>query len=517
MRAETVLVAQARRYPEKVALVCGPERVAYAELKSRVEQAASGLLRAGLKPGDRILLCLPNGTAIVELFYAAFSLGLLVVPVTTRLTAHEIAHICRDSAPAAIAFAEDGAAIRSVLDAHPEALPISVGAAAPPGATAYRDLRAGPAEALPRLPAEPEDAMIMYTSGTTGRPKGALITHSNLVVQHGFMNGLEWGIGPDDVYIVTTPLAHRTGFARLANALTLGGTLVVMGRFDPRETVDTIAREGVTVAGMVPTVCRMLLPEIEADPSRCASLRRIVVTGEAFPVELKRRLLGLLPDVKLASFFAMTEAGGVTSLGHDEQFTHPASVGRPTPGVEVRLAGEDGRDVPVGEAGELWVRAGAPGRYSVMRGYYNLPDATADAFQDGWLKTGDMARLDPEGYLTIVDRKKDMILSGGFNIYSKEVESALVSCPGVADAAVVGVPDDIYGEAVAAFVERSPGQDPRPAAIVDHARTRLAGYKKPKHVFVVDALPRNSLGKVLKGPLRDEALKRTGAAGEAAG
>jgi acyl-CoA synthetase (AMP-forming)/AMP-acid ligase II len=357
---------------------------------------------------------------------------------------------------------------------------------------------------MPRLQSGLDDALIMYTSGTTGKPKGAIVTHSNIVTQHGFINAIEWGISHADRFLVTTPLAHRTGFARLGNALTLGGTLIIMTKFDPKQTVETIAREGVTVAGMVPTVCRMLMPEISADPSRCASLRRIVVTGEAFPVELKRQLIALLPDVQLVSFFAMTEVGGVTSLSHDEQFTHASSVGRPTPGVEVRIVDDLGADVAEGEPGELLVRVGEPGRYAVMRGYYNRPEDTAKAIEDGWIHTGDMARLDAEGYLYIVDRKKDMILSGGFNIYTKEVEQALVSHAGVADAAVIGVPDPIYGEAVVAFIEPLPGVTLHDAAILDHVRTLIAGYKKPKYIFVVETLPRNSLGKVLKRELREQ-------------
>jgi acyl-CoA synthetase (AMP-forming)/AMP-acid ligase II len=199
----------------------------------------------------------------------------------------------------------------------------------------------------------------------------------------------------------------------------------------------------------------------------------------------------------------MTEVGGVTSLSHEEQFTHASSVGRPTPGVEVRIVDDQGADVAQGEPGELLVRVGEPGRYSVMRGYYNRPEETAKTIEDGWIHTGDMARLDAEGYLTIVDRKKDMILSGGFNIYTKEVEQALVSHAGVADAAVIGIPDPIYGEAVVAFIEALPGFKLNNASILDHAKTLIAGYKKPKHIFIVDALPRNSLGKVLKRELRE--------------
>jgi long-chain acyl-CoA synthetase len=509
MRLETILRAQAVRHASKIALVCGSERLTYDELDRRIRSVANGLRENGIGAGDRIVVFLSNGVEVVELFFAAFSLGAIVVPVTTRLTPNELLHICSDSSPVAIAFEGDGAAINEVLQANPDAVLITTGTNCE-GTVEYAELRRAEPVPLPPLPIGYDDAIIMYTSGTTGKPKGAIITHSNVVVQHCFVNAIEWKISSDDVYLVTTPLAHRTGFARLANSLTLGGTLVVMKKFDSRETVDAVAREKVSVVGMVPTVCRMLLPEIKNDPSRCASLRRIVVTGEAFPVELKRQFLALLPHVRLVSFFAMTEVGGVTSLSHEEQFDHAASIGRPTPGVEVRIVDDAGVEVKTGEPGELLVRVGEPGRYSVMRGYYNRPEDTAKAIKDGWIQTGDVAKADEDGYLYIVDRKKDMVLSGGFNIYTKEVEQALLQNPDVSDAAVVGVPDAIFGEAVAAFIERCEGTNPTPASIVDHVRNLVAGYKKPKYVFIVDALPRNSLGKVLKRDLRDQAVELVG-------
>lgn len=505
MRLETILRAQAVRHPDKIALICGGERLAYRDLDRRIQRLANGLKAHGVGPGDRIVVFLSNGVEIVELFYAAFSVGAIVVPVTTRLTPHELQHICSDSQPSAIVFEGEGTSISEVLQANPDAVWITTGKNFA-GVVEYAELRKADPDPLPPLSIESDDAIIMYTSGTTGKPKGAIITHSNVVVQHCFVNAIEWGISSEDRYLVTTPLAHRTGFARLANSLTLGGTLVIMKKFDPRETVETIAKESITVVGMVPTVCRMLLPEIKADPSRCASLRRIVVTGEAFPVELKRQFLALLPNVRLVSFFAMTEVGGVTSLSHEEQFDHASSIGRPTPGVEVRIVDDAGNDVKPGEPGELLVRVGQPGRYSVMRGYYNRPEETAKAIKDGWIHTGDVAKADEDGYLYIVDRKKDMVLSGGFNIYTKEVEQALLQNPDIADAAVVGVPDAVFGEAVAAFIEREPGCAPAPDSVIEHVRNLVAGYKKPKYVFIVDALPRNSLGKVLKRELRDQAI-----------
>lgn len=506
MRLENILKSQALRNDTKTAVVCGARRVSYKELVARVSATALALKKRGLRPGDRIVLFLPNGIEIVELFFAAFSIGAVVVPVTTRLTPRELGHICRDCEPAAIVVDGASDAIAAVLAEHPQALSVTTGDPVQ-GAMSYDALLADRAERMDTLSVESDDALIMYTSGTTGAPKGAIITHANVIVQHRFINGVEWQVGADDAFLVTTPLAHRTGFARMANALSLGGKLVVMPKFDAAAAVDLIAREEITVAGMVPTVCRMLLPEVERSPGSFQSLRTIVVTGEAFPVDLKRKFIALLPNVFLVSFFAMTEAGAVTSLSHDEQFAYADSVGRPTPGVEVKIVNDNGVELGTGEPGELLVRAGVPGRYSVMRAYYNRPEATAEAISDGWIRTGDIAKSDEQGYLYIVDRKKDMVLSGGFNIYTKEVEQALLSNPEVADAAVVGVPDAIFGEAVAAFIEPVKDMCPTPDSIIQHVRDLVAGYKKPKYVVIVDQLPRNSLGKVLKNDLRRKAIE----------
>jgi long-chain acyl-CoA synthetase len=502
MRAEVLLQARALRSPEKVAIISGAEQASFAGLAASVARVAAGLAQLGIGPGDRIVLYLPNGTAFVELAFAAFSLGAIAVPMTTRLTGHELAYICGDCEPKIVALhASQAALVEGIAGAPGPARRVVVGGTAT-DALPFAALRETPAAPLPEVPVEAEDAVIMYTSGTTGRPKGAIITHANLVIQHYMLNALDWGLSAEDRFLVTTPLAHRTGFARMANALMLGATLVAMPKFEAEAAAETIARHGITVVGMVPTVCRMLLPAIAADASRFASLRRMVVTGEAFPVDLKRRLIELLPQVRLASFFAMTEVGSVTGLDHAEQFTHPASVGRPSPGVEIRLVDERGAPVAPGEVGELLVRSGPPGQATTMRGYFRRDAETARAIRNGWLHTGDMARQDAEGYIYIVDRKKDMVLSGGFNIYTKEVEQALIACPEVLDAAVIGVPDPIYGEAVAAFVEAAPGSGLTAQAVIDHCRTLIAGYKKPRHVVVVDALPRNSLGKVLKNELR---------------
>jgi acyl-CoA synthetase (AMP-forming)/AMP-acid ligase II len=501
MRLETVLAAYAQRHPEKVAVLCGGGSITYGALQRSIQDVARCLAKRGLGPDDKIVLYLPNGLEFVQLLYAAFTLGAVAVPVTTRLTVHELSDFCRDCDARIVAFHADRAAELGDLLVGRQG--IVVGGTAT-GCTEMAALLEADGDwpGLPAIPAGQDECMINYTSGTTGRPKGAIITHANVVVQHGFIHAVEWGIGGTDVFLVGTPLAHRTGLGRLTNALTLGATIVVMESFDAARAVDLIEAHGVTVMGMVPTVCRMILPEIAKDPGRCASLSRVLVTGEAFPVALKQQFIELLPQTKLVSFLAMTEAGGVTSLSHEEQFTHPTSVGRPTPGIEVRIVNDAGEDLANGGIGEILVRAGAPGAFTVMKGYLNRPEDTAATLRDGWLYTGDLGHRDDDGYLYIADRKKDMILSGGFNIYSKEVEGALISHDDVVDAAVVGVADEIYGEAVAAFVEANGVSE---ADLIAHCRTLIASYKKPKYIVFLDELPRNGVGKVLKRELVDHA------------
>jgi acyl-CoA synthetase (AMP-forming)/AMP-acid ligase II len=498
-----IVAGNARRRPDRMAVVCGGRRLTFRELDAQSDRLASGLLARGLRPGDRVALYLGNRLEFVTLFLGVAKAGGVVVPVTTRLLGAELAYIAADARPFALAFEPSGReAAALALEAAPGARPLVVGPSAAEGETTLAALAAAGADTPPPpLPPQPDDAMINYTSGTTGFPKGAITTHANLVT-HCAITAAEWRLSADDTFLATTPLAHRTGLSRLMAGLLLGTTVVVMERFDAVETLRAIDAEGVTVMGMVPTVARMLVEELDRQPGAARSLRVALVTGEAFPVEVKQRLLAHWPHLRMYSFFAMTEAGAVTNLGPEEQFTHATSVGRVLPGVEVRLVDDKLQDVPAGEVGEILVRSGEPGRYMTMRSYWNRPEATAETIVDGFIRTGDLGRLDADGYLYIVDRAKDMILSGGLNIYSKEVERALESHPAVAEAAVIGVPDPRFGEAVCAYVIARPGAAVTGDALIEHCRARIASYKKPRHVRIVDALPRNSTGKVLKEELR---------------
>ena len=502
MKLATLLAQNARRYPDKVALVCGDRRLTFAGLDARGNRLANALAARGVGCGDRVALAMPNWIELVEAMAAVLKLGALIVPVSTRLTAREIAYILGHCEPGAVLYS-DGMrpAVAAALDGLPEILRIVAGApeAGEEGFSAF--LETGAAEPPPAPPAASDDCMIAYTSGTTGRPKGAVATNANLVLAS-LANVAEWELSERDVVLATTAMAHRTGLSRLANAIAVGCRLVMQPRFDAAGALSLIEREKVTVAGGVPTVFRMMAPEFEKRPEAAASLRLIVATGEVFPVPVKERLRAAIPHVGLYTFLAQTEAGYIAALRPEEQEARPHAAGRPIFGVEARAVDADGNDVPRGEPGELLVRCGEPGRAVVMREYFRDPEATAAAFEDGWFRTGDVGRFDADGYLYFVDRAKDMIVTGGLNVYSKEVEIALIDHASVADAAVVGVPDEAFGEAVAACVILEEGGAATADELIEHCRARIASYKKPKYVHFFDDLPRTGTGKVMKQALK---------------
>jgi acyl-CoA synthetase (AMP-forming)/AMP-acid ligase II len=495
MKSQVILRSFAQRAPEREALVCEGTRVTFAEFDRRTNQLAAVLNERGVRAGDRVLLFVANGVAWPLLCLAVMKLGALVVPVSTRLTQHEVAFLIRDAEPRVLCVSDELRALAERAAAAGSLTVLTVSELEAAAATAN--------DAPWPVPHDSDDCMIGYTSGTSGTPKGALTTHNNLVLT-ALLNNFDYDLSERDRIMVTTPFAHRTAIARLYNTLTLGATLVIMPRFDAAETLATIVRERITVTGLVPTVARMLLDAIDGDASAYANLRMMISVGEAFPIDMKQRLFATLPNIKLSSALAMTEVFGAAVLKSEDQISHAGAAGRPVPGVEVMLADDAGANVPTGEIGEILVRSGVPGAELMMRGYWNRPKETAEAFHDGWLLTGDMGRFDAEGYLYVVDRKKDMILSGGLNIYSKEVEHAILTHPSVADVAVVGTADPQFGEAVVAFVELKNGMLAAQGDIVEHCRTLIASYKKPKYVLF-GAFPKNAQGKALKAELREQA------------
>ncbi|MEE8334742.1 MAG: AMP-binding protein [Alphaproteobacteria bacterium] len=501
-----MLSLAARRGPDREAIVAGARRVTFAELESRANRLGNALLGLGLAQGDRVALYMPNSIALVEAMAGVLKAGGIILPISTRLAGPEIRFMLEDAEPFALIYTETLREAARHATAGMADVRLMVAGDAETGECALDTLIVAAADTLPkRAETGNDDAVLCYTSGTTGRPKGAISTQRNLVVNQGWMNAVEWRLTPADRTLVATPMAHRTGVARIASSFCLGSALVLQERFDPEEAVKLIAEERVSHIGVVPTIARLLLPAIERAPEACATLRTMLATGEAFPVELKQRLFAALPELGLHSFFSQTEGGTISNLRPEEQVERPDSCGLPFQGVEVRLVDAALDDVAPGEPGEVLVRCGEPGEISVMREYFRRPEENRAAFVDGWLRTGDVARRGEGGYLYFVDRLKDMIVSGGLNIYSREVEDALMTHPGVLDAAVIGVPDAKFGEAVMAFIKTSEHQTLSEETLIEHCRQRIASYKKPRHVRFVDEMPRNSTGKIAKHRLRDQA------------
>jgi long-chain acyl-CoA synthetase len=502
--------------PDRVAVVCGSQQLTYAELDSQAHRVAVGLHAIGIRAGDHVALSCPNVPLFPIAYFGILKAGAAVVPINVLLKPREIAYHLRDSgAKAAIAF-----------DGTPE-LPIAdmVNAASaevkcphviriPSGLDGL--MRDDPNFHPPRR--EPQDtAVILYTSGTTGHPKGAELTHANMVsnaisshdmFRPAFDSPSPAGAGfdgtgriPQHTALVTLPLFHSTAQTCLMNAGLYGGfRLVLLPRFDPAVVLDAFAREQVGLWIGVPTMYWSLLQHARstgADASQAAASLRLCVSGGApMPAQVLldfERTFG----VRILEGYGLSETAPVVSFNQLERPSKPGTVGLPIFGVEIRCVDEHDVPQPPGARGEIVVRGP-----NVMKGYYQNPDATAEAKRGGWFRTGDIGQLDDEGYLTIVDRKKDMILRGGFNVYPREVEEVLMTHPAVALAAVVGVPDERLGEEVRAYIVRKPGRSVSDAELIGWAREQIASYKYPRSIEFRDSLPMTATGKVLKRELR---------------
>ncbi len=508
MKLGSLIADCALRYPEREVIVCNDRRITFAELDTNANRLANAYAAHGMRIGDRIAMFLPNSAELIEAMCGAAKAGGVIVPIATRLAPREVAYILGDCEPWAVCFTpQHRDLVRDAVTDLDDPLMVVFDGEAEDGEISFDALMAeGAVTPPPPLPTDFDTLTLGYTSGTTGRPKGALATHMALVLTGGYMNLSEWHLTAEDRILATTPMAHRTGLGRVANAVCCGCTVVIMDKFDPVAAVDLIEKEKITIIGLVPTIARMLIDEIEKRPDALKSARLMVATGEAFPVDIKRRLAAAAPNIGLYTFYAQTEAGFITGLRPEEQATHPDSCGRPVPSVDVRIVDADMNDVPRGEVGEIICRCGTPGVLS-MPEYWRNPEATAAAFHEGWLRTGDLARMEEDGYVYFVDRAKDMIVSGGLNIYSREVEDALEAHPAVDEAAVLPVSDAAFGESVFAYVTFRAGASATESELIAHCRTLIASYKKPKYVREIDVLPRNSTGKVVKVALRERAAK----------
>ena len=509
MSVGSLLVQSATRFPDKVAVVVEDGNITYRQLNEAANRLAHGLSGLGVKKGTKAAMFLGNCLEWPEIYFALSKIGAIVVPINFRLLGRELIHIISHSDSEIVFLDERTSNILEDVRHELGQVRHFIMVKDPPSAwcLSLSSLKEGASHEEPEILIDGEAPhTISYTSGTTSLPKGAVLTNLNVQIGHAFMTTVEFGVTRDDVFLVTTPLCQRIGWGKLVNSVGLGCKIVILPSFDYDRAMELVEREGVTIMSIIPTIGRMLLHAPDLESYNVRSLRMFFVTGETFPMEVKRGLSERFPHVQLASYFAQTEAGLVTILFPEDIFRKPGSVGVPFVGLEVKVVDEEMNEVPVGESGEIIARSYRPGTFGIMKEYYKDPTANQETFWGDWIRTGDLGRMDGEGHFYILDRKKDMIISGGFNIYSKEVESVLEGHPKILEAAVIGIPDRDYGEAVKAFVVLRKNQEATQEEIIEFCRSRMASYKKPKTVKFMDSLPRNTVGKVLKYQLKEKGV-----------
>jgi long-chain acyl-CoA synthetase len=475
--------------------------LSYAELRAAAVSASALLSSLGVAPGDRVGIMLPNVPAFPIAYYGALGAGAIVVPMNPLLKSREVAYYLGDSG-AKVLFAwhaAAGEAAKGAAEAGARVIEVTDPRLAGPlagvnPASASADWR-GPVKGEwggGWGVGDEDDAVILYTSGTTGRPKGAELTHAGLVRNAELTATTLLKSGSDDVVMGCLPLFHVFGLTCGLNATVMaGGTLTLLPRFDPGKALEIVERDKVTIFEGVPTMYAAMLHHAAERPD-VSSLRLCVSGGAAMPVEILRGFEKAF-DCVILEGYGLSETSPVASFNHPDKVRKPGSIGTPIEGVEMRIVGEDGAELPRGEIGEIVIRG-----HNVMKGYWGNPDATAQAIRQGWFHTGDLARIDEDGYFYIVDRKKDLIIRGGYNVYPREIEEVLYEHPDVAEAAVIGIPHDELGEDIGAAVKLKPGATATPADLRAFVRERVAAYKYPRQVWIVADLPKGPTGKILR-------------------
>jgi fatty-acyl-CoA synthase len=502
-----------QQFPSKIAVVCGEQRFTYAQFGERVGRLAGGLQSLGVRPGDRVAFLSTNCHRLLEAYYGVLEAGAILLPLNVRLSPQELAYILND-AGAELLFLES--LFLPLVDCFRSAVPIIRDFVLLDGAAQTDWLRrenydqllasANPVRSDVMGVDENSVAELFYTSGTSANPKGVMLTHRNVYL-HALCVALSMKSSHDTIELHTIPLFHANGWGAAHLLTFLGARHVMIHRFDPVEVFRLIERERVQTCSLVPAMALALVNCSEREKYDLSSLQRVTIGGAASSPTLVRQVEERL-GCTCYSGYGLTETSPVLTISPmksglqwegEQRYEGQARTGFPIPGVEIRVVGSDGKDVPPdGTAiGEIWTRSDG-----VMAGYWNDPESTAQVFQGGWFHTGDMATLDGTGYVLIVDRKKDIIVSGGENISSLEVEKALAAHPDVYEAAVIAVPHEHWGEVPKALVALKPDSSVTEASLLEFCRNRLAHYKCPKSIEFVPSLPKTGTGKFLKKELR---------------
>ena len=496
------LLPAAAQMPEATAVLDEGYRATLGAHVERSLRLAGALEGVGVGKGDRYAVMAFNSHRFLELYHAGFLGGAVVNPLNLRLAPKELAFILADSGTKVVfvdaTFAPLVDAVKGEAGVEQVVL---VGDGDAPHDVRYEDLLASGETAVPPEPAEDDPAVLMYTGGTTGLPKGVLLEQRAIVLDQ-YKLALVWGMDPSVVYLHQTPMFHAASLGALLAVPCGGGTTTFVPAFEPKAVLDAVETHAVTMTVMVPTMIAMLLNHPDFRPERLASLTTLTYGASPMPAALLDQLLRMFPELELYQGYGMTENAGLLTVLRPDDHRRGGeilrSAGRPVPGSVVSIQDPDGNVLPRGETGEVCARAG-----NFMREYWNRPDETAEAFRGGWYHTGDAGRMDDEGYVYLVDRVKDMIVTGGENVYSAEVEDAIAGHPAVAQVAVIGIPHETWGEVVHAVVVLRPGASATEDELKAHAREAIAGYKVPKSFeFRTEPLPMSGAMKVLKRELR---------------
>ena len=495
MNLAEYLENSAYKHPDKPAVRHEGQRVTFEELNRRCNHLANGLGDLGLGPGDLCLVMMPNSIDYISLYYAIAKLGATIISVNFLYKSHELEHIFTDSEPKAFIGAEpDLAEIRKVFEKAGEP-PIKLALGAKEG-DVFQNLKKAYSdkESFSIYPTEDQDTLnILYTSGTTGVPKGVMLTHRNLARNAKILAEMRGFIEPGTIVIGVLPLYHIYGITSVMNvSMYLGLTIELFSKFEPDDVIEVIEKEAHTIFFGVPTMLNRLIQVASETPPKRSSLKFCISGGASLPVEFIKRFESIF-QTKIHEGYGLTEAPVCVENPYGRE-TKPGSIGRPIPEFSARIVDEQGADVPLGEVGELLIKGPA-----VMKGYLNRPEETKQTITKGWLHTGDIVRMDEDQYVYVVDRKKELIIRGGYNVYPREIEEVLYQIPEILEAAVYGIPHKDLGEEVAAVVVLKEGAQITPHTIKAFVKERVAPYKYPRVIEISqELLPKSGSGKILK-------------------
>ena len=508
MNPAKLIAWPAQMYPHDTAFQCNELSLTFSVFNTRVNKLAHGLLSLGLNKGDHCALMMNNRTEFFESWFAILKAGLVVVRLNARDDMHTHRHILRHSESSAIIISDNFQSEMSTIKNTIPHLKYCIAINANTGEFVdYEGLLSNQSFNEPNIEVDPDDLnCIRYTSGTTGKPKGVAMTHRAAEAGlHNFFMNLDRLITPDDIMLNVAPLSHAARLLAFPYYYR-GAKNIILERFQVRKVLETIQKERVSVIFLIPTMINRILDDVDLTDYDVSSLKRIFYgTSPINPKRLKRAIDYFGPIFR--QNYGMAEANmpliSLLPSQHindrdDECFDRLSSVGRPALNVEVKIVDEKMNEVQRGQVGEIAIRSG-----SAMEGYWKNKKATNEILRKGWLLTGDLARMDSEGYIFIVDRKKDVIISGGFNIYPKEIEAVISAHPAIKEVAVIGVPDEQWGEAVKAFIVPQDDQTVQLEEIIEICKTKLAGYKKPKFIKIVERFEKNATGKIIKKNLQD--------------